>query len=176
MNIDQFLTHLDTFGADLDQWSDPLERKEARAFLLQSLEARQAFESAQKLEALFISDAQNSHKAPKHVLDAINKIAQAHANQPHANNDNAPVHLTANQPTSWIAREYWPTATAAAIPLILSFAAGVGFGLQPSDFDEGSIEYADINSWVYADSLTESTIEFSAFFPAAEEGLDNDAT
>ena len=61
MNIDQFLTHLDTFGADLDQWSDPLKRKEARAFLLQSLEARQAFESAQKLEALFISDAQNSH-------------------------------------------------------------------------------------------------------------------
>ena len=171
MNIDQFLTHLDTFGADLDQWSDPLERKEARAFLLQSLEARQAFESAQKLEALFISDAQNSHKAPKHVLDAINKIAQAHAN-----NDNAPVHLAANLPTSSIAREYWPTATAAAIPLILSFAAGVGFGLQPSDLDEGSIEYADINSWVYADSLTESTIEFSAFFPAAEEGLDNDAT
>ena len=149
----------------------PLERKEARAFLLQSLEARQAFESAQKLEALFISDAQNSHKAPKHVLDTINKIAQAHAN-----NDNAPVHLAANLPTSSIAREYWPTATAAAIPLILSFAAGVGFGLQPSDLDEGSIEYADINSWVYADSLTESTIEFSAFFPAAEEGLDNDAT
>jgi hypothetical protein len=84
--------------------------------------------------------------------------------------------LTANLPTSSIAREYWPTATAAAIPLILSFAAGVGFGLQPSDLDEGSIEYADINSWVYADSLTESTIEFSAFFPAAEEGLDNDAT
>ena len=171
MNIDQFLTHLDTFGVDLDQWPGPLERKEARAFLLQSLEARQAFESAQKLEALFISDAQNSHKAPKHVLDAINKIAQAHAN-----NDNAPVHLAANLPTSSIAREYWPTATAAAIPLILSFAAGVGFGLQPSDFDEGSIEYADINSWVYADSLTESTIEFSAFFPAAQEGLDNDAT
>ena len=171
MNIDQFLTHLDTFGADLDQRSDPLERKEARAFLLQSLEARQAFESAQKLEALFISDAQNSHKAPKHVLDAINKIAQAHAN-----NDNAPVHLAANLPTSSIAREYWPTATAAAIPLILSFAAGVGFGLQPSDLDEGSIEYADINSWVYADSLTESTIEFSAFFPAAQEALDNDAT
>ena len=171
MNIDQFLTHLDTFGVDLDQWPGPLERKEARAFLLQSLEARQAFESAQKLEALFISDAQNSHKAPKHVLDAINKIAQAHAN-----NDNAPVHLAANLPTSSIAREYWPTATAAAIPLILSFAAGVGFGLQPSDLDEGSIEYADINSWVYADSLTESTIEFSAFFPAAQEGLDNDAT
>ena len=171
MNIDQFLTHLDTFGVDLDQWPGPLERKEARAFLLQSLEARQAFESAQKLEALFISDAQNSHKAPKHVLDAINKIAQAHAN-----NDNAPVHLAANLPTSSIAREYWPTATAASIPLILSFAAGVGFGLQPSDLDEGSIEYADINSWVYADSLTESTIEFSAFFPAAEEGLDNDAT
>ena len=176
MNIDQFLTHLDTFGADLDQWSDPLERKEARAFLLQSLEARQAFESAQKLEALFISDAQNSHKAPKHVLDAINKIAQAHANQRHANNDNAPVHLAANRATSWMAREHWPTAIAAAIPLLVSFAAGIGFGLQPSDLAESAVEYADINSWVYADSLTQNTIEFSAFFPAAQEGLDNDAT
>ena len=171
MNIDQFLTNLDTFGADLDQWSGPLERKEARAFLLQSLEARQAFEAVQKLEALFISDSQNSHKAPKNLLDAIFKIPQAHDD-----NDTVPVHLAANQPTSCMAREHWPTAIAAAIPLIVGFAAGVGFGLQPLDLDEGSTEYADINSWVYADSLTEITIEFSAFFPAAEEGLDNDAT
>ena len=171
MTIDQFLTHLDTFGADLDQWTDPLARKEARAFLLQSLDARQAFESAQKLEALLIGDAQNSHKTPKYVLDAISKMAQAHVK-----NDDTPVRLTAHQPNSWMAREYWPTAMAAAIPLLVSFAAGVGFGLQPSDLDEGSIEYADTNSWVYADSLSESTIEFSAFFPAAEEGLDNDAT
>jgi len=171
MNIDQFLTNLDTFGANLDQWSDPLERGEAKTFLRQSLEARRAFEAAQKLEALFMSDAQSSHKAPKHVLDAINKIAQAHAN-----NDNKPVHLAANRTGSWMTKEHWPTAIAAAIPLIVSFAAGVGFGLQPSDWDEGATEYADINSWVYADSLNENTIEFSAFFPAAQEGLDNDAT
>jgi len=171
MNIDQFLTNLDSFGADLDQWSGPLERKEARAFLLQSLEARQALESMQKLEALFISETQSSHKAPKHVLEAVNKIPQAHAN-----NDNAPVHLAANRATSWMAREHWPTAIAAAIPLLVSFAAGIGFGLQPSDLAESAVEYADINSWVYADSLTQNTIEFSAFFPAAQEGSDNDAT
>ena len=171
MTIDQFLIHLDTFGANLNQWPGPVERKEARDFLLQSLDARQALESAQRLEALLIGDAQNSHKTPKHVLDAISNIAQTPVN-----NTNTTVQLTAHRPSPWMAKEYWPTAMAAAIPLIVSFAAGVGFGLQQSDLDDGSIEYADINSWVYADSLSESTIEFSAFFPAAEEGLDNDAT
>jgi hypothetical protein len=174
MNIDQFLKNLDTFGADLDQWSDPHERKEAQAFLLTSLEARQAFESAQRLEELIIGDAQNNHKAPRHVLDAINKITQAHAN-----NDKSPVYLPANRPASWVPRKHWPTVLAAAIPLIISFAAGVSLGLQPPDADAKTSEYVeniDVNSWVYADSLSQNTIEFSAFFPAAEEGLDNDAT
>jgi hypothetical protein len=62
----------------------------------------------------------------------------------------------------------WPSVIAAAIPLIISFALGLGLGLQPAEEDD----YADLNSWVYADSLTQSTIDFSTL----GEGFDNDAT
>ncbi len=175
MNIDQFLTNLDTFGADLYQWPNVQARQEAETFLLVSPEARQALESAQLLAALFVQDRE--HKAPEHVVAAIKQISQYPVNLD--SHDEAHANVAKNRPSYSKFSDRWPTAIAAAIPLIISFAAGVGVGLQPAEVAESATEYpdyAEINSWVYADSLNQNTIEFSAFFPAAEEGLDNDAT
>ncbi|MEZ7819121.1 MAG: hypothetical protein QMB25_07010 [Pseudomonadales bacterium] len=166
MNIDQFLHKLDSLGGDLDQWPDAEEKTQANELMRSSDEARQAFVSAQRMETLF---AQDMHKAPAHLLNAIYEITQ----------QTNPVFVSdkgSRQFSLWMPRDLWPTAIAAVIPLIISFAVGLGFGLQPTATNSNSPEYADINSWVYADSLAQSSIEISAFFPAAEEGLDNDAT
>ena len=166
MNIDQFLHKLDSLGGDLDQWPDAEEKTQANELMRSSDEARQAFVSAQRMETLF---AQDMHKAPEHLLNAIYEITQ----------QTNPVFVSdkgSRQFSLWMPRDLWPTAIAAVIPLIISFAVGLGFGLQPTATNSNSPEYADINSWVYADSLAQSSIEISAFFPAAEEGLDNDAT
>lgn len=159
MNIDQFLINLDTLGVELEKWPHS-QAEQAQALLASSLDAQQALAAAQHIEMLF---SQDTHKAPTDLVNSIVKISQ---NRGTSDNHHGAHANTRNG--SLFSFTQWPSVIATAIPLIISFALGLGLGLQPAEEDD----YADLNSWVYADSLTQSTIDFSTL----GEGFDNDAT
>lgn len=148
MNIEEFLVSLDALGPNLEQWPNS---RQAYKLLDGSTDAKEALTSARNIEDMFLNDAVTQ---PDHLAARISGIADAATPS---------IGSKQSAPTERVLQFSWGSAVAALIPLALGFAVGLAVGLQNPTKDPSQQQYASPNSWVYADTITQSSTDFAVF-------------